>query len=89
MSAKGTYDPGARRRWSKPTAKQWEVIRLLIQSPGLSMAEVAERLKVRRDRGAAIWVTLRRAIRRGFVIAKLGKKAKSYALFPSPEWREL
>jgi hypothetical protein len=87
VSARGTHDPGAKRRWSKPTARQWEVIKLLSQTPGLSIAEVADALKLRKSRGAAIYVTISRAIRRGFLTARLGKKAKSYALFTVPDWR--
>lgn len=86
MSARGTRDPGAIRRWSKPTPRQWEVIRLLNEKPGLSIAEVADTLKLRKTRGAAIYVTVHRAIRRGFITAKCGKKAKSYALYPVPDW---
>jgi DNA-binding MarR family transcriptional regulator len=87
MSARGTHDPGAKRRWSRPTPRQWEVLRLLNSNPGLSIAEVADALKLRKSRGAAIYVTVRRAIRRGFITTKLGKKAKSYALFAAPDWR--
>jgi len=87
VSARGTPDPGAKRRWSKPTPRQWEVLRLLTQTPGLSIAEVADALKLRKSRGAAIYVTVQRAIRRGFITTKLGKKAKSYALFTAPDWR--
>jgi len=87
VSARGTSDPGAKRRWSKPTPRQWEVLRLLTQTPGLSIAEVADALKLRKSRGAAIYVTVHRAIRRGFITTKLGKKAKSYALFTAPDWR--
>lgn len=87
MSAKGTSDPGAKRRWTRPTPRQWEVLKLLNQTPGLSIAEVANALKLRKSRGAAIYVTVQRAIRRGFITTKLGKKAKSYALFAAPDWR--
>lgn len=87
MSARGTCDHGAKRRWTKPTPRQWEVIQLLNQRPGLSIAEVADTLKLRKTRGAAIYTTIRRAIRRGFLTAKRGKKANSYALFLSIEWQ--
>ena len=74
------------RRWSKPTLRQRQIIWALTRRPGISIVQLADFLGQSKKRGAAIFVTVKRAIKRGFITAKLGKKANSYALFASPEW---
>lgn len=80
MSAKGTKDYAAKKRWMNPTPKQLRILNYLKQYPGVSIADLCLPIDGIKKHGSALYTTIKRMIRRGFIRTEYGV-GKRYKLF--------
>lgn len=75
--------PSQAARHKVPTLKQRSVLQWLFDNPGASIADVCVAIDgFKKQEGSALYVTIRRMIRRGFLTTRFGKGTR-YQLFVS------
>jgi len=79
--------PSQAARHKVPTPKQRRILSWLFQNPGASIADVCLAIDgFKKPEGSALYVTIRRMIRRGFLTTQAGLGMR-YRLFVSFEGR--
>lgn len=79
---KGMKLPACGKRFLVPTSKQVRILSWLESNPGACIADVCMAIDGKKKKaGSAMYVTIRRMIRRGFLRTGYGKGTR-YKLFP-------